>query len=182
MKLLLDLLPAIAFFGAYLAADIYVATIALIASLIFVVVVHRVWKGTWHKGHLVAAIVAAVLGGLTLYVRDPDFIKFKPTVVYMVFSLALLASHVIGDRVLMQRIPQSVIQLPDVVWRRVNLAWAVFFAFCAVLNWYVAHNYDEDTWVKFKTFGFTGLSFVFLLAHLPFVSRYLQTETQTGAS
>lgn len=182
MKFFLDLLPAIAFFGTYLAGGIYAATAALIASLILVVVVHRVWKQEWHKAHLITAIIASVLGGLTLYVHDPAFIKFKPTAVYAVFSLVLLGSHLIGDRVLMQRIPQSTIQLPDTVWRRVNLAWAIFFAFCAVLNWYVAEHFDEDTWVKFKTFGFTALSFLFLLAHLPFVSRYMQTEGPTGTS
>ena len=182
MKTLLDLLPAVAFFGVYLAADIYAATIALIASLVLVVIVYRLWKKEWHKAHLVTAIVAGVLGGLTLYVRDPDFIKFKPTAVYAVFALALLASHVIGDRVLMQRLGRSVLPLPDALWRRVNFAWALFFLGCAVLNWYVAGNYSEDTWVKFKTFGFTALTMVFVFAHLPFVSRYMQPgDAQTGS-
>jgi intracellular septation protein len=174
MKALLDLLPALAFFGAYLAADIYAATIALVVSLFIVVAIYRIWKREWHKAHLATAIVAAVLGGLTLYIHDPAFIKLKPTVVYALFSLALLGSHVIGDRVLMARIPQQTIQLPPAVWRRVNFAWAVFFALCAVLNLYIAHQFDEATWVKFKTFGFTALMFVFMLAHAPFLTRYLQ--------
>lgn len=183
MKLLLDLLPAVAFFGVYLAADIYAATIALIASLVLVVIVHRVWKKEWHKAHLVTAIVAGVLGGLTLYVRDPDFIKFKPTAVYAVFAMVLLASHVFGQRVLMQRLGQGVLPLPEPLWRRVNFAWVLFFAGCAALNWYVAGHYSEDTWVKFKTFGFTALTMVFMLAHLPFVSRYMPgSDTPTGAN
>lgn len=176
MKFFLDLLPALAFFGVYLAADIYVATAALIASLFVVVAVYRVWRGEWHKTHLITAVLALVLGGLTIYVRDPAFIKFKPTAVYAVFALVLLGSHVIGERVLLQRIPQSMVRMPDAVWRRVNLAWALFFAFCAALNWYVAEAYDEATWVKFKTFGFTVLMFVFMLAHAPFLSRYLQQD------
>jgi intracellular septation protein len=78
--------------------------------------------------------------------------------------------------VLLARIPQDVIALPEPVWRKVNLAWALFFLGCAALNWYVAHHYDEATWVKFKTFGFTALTFVFLLAHAPFLSRYLPQD------
>src|SRR3546814_12969915 len=60
-----------------------------------------------HKAHFITALVALVLGGLTIYVHDARFIKFKPTVVYAVFSLALLGSHLIGDRVLLARLPQK---------------------------------------------------------------------------
>lgn len=173
MKFLLDYAPALLFFAAYLVADIYVATAVLMVAAIALVLVYRVWQGHWHKSHLVVAVLATVLGGLTLAIHDPMFIKFKPTAVYGVFALALLGSHFIGDKVLLARIPQKTFQFPDPVWRRVNLAWAGFFIGCAVLNFYVADNYDEATWVKFKTFGFTALMFVFLLAHAPFLSRYL---------
>jgi intracellular septation protein len=174
MKFLLDLVPALAFFGAYMLTNIYTATIALIVSLFLVVVVYWFWEKRLHKAHFVTAMVALVLGGLTLAVHDPNFIKYKPTAVYAVFSLALLASHVFGERVLLARLPQKSIRLPEPVWRRVNFAWALFFAFCAVLNLYVASEFTEATWVKFKTFGFTALMFVFLLAHAPFISRYLE--------
>lgn len=176
MKALLDLLPAFAFFGAYLKTDIYTATIALVVSLFAVVLAYRLWQGLWHKTHLVTAIVAAIMGGLTLYIHDPAFIKLKPTVVYALFSVALLGSHVIGERVLLARLPQSAFQLPDPVWRRVNFAWALFFAGCAILNYVIAQRFDEATWVKFKTFGFTALMLLFLIGHAPFLMRHLQTE------
>ena len=176
MKFLLDLGPALAFFAAYYLGGIYVATGVLIASLFALVLIYWLWKHEVHKVHLVTAVIAAVLGGLTLYVHDPAFIKFKPTALYAVFSIALLLSHVIGDRVLLARLPQQAIKLPEPVWRRVNFVWALFFAFCALLNLYVATNYDEATWVKFKTFGFTALMFVFLLAHAPFLARYLPQD------
>jgi len=178
MKFLLDMLPALAFLGAYYLADIYTATIALIVSLFLLVAIYWFWEKRLHKAHFITAMVALVLGGITLAVHDPAFIKYKPTVVYAVFALALLGSHLIGDRVLLARLPQKSIQLPQPVWRKVNFAWALFFAFCAVLNLYVAANFSEATWVKFKTFGFTALMFVFLLAHAPFLSRYLQQEPQ----
>ena len=176
MKFLLDYAPALLFFGAYFLYDIYVATAALIAAAIALVLIYRVWQKRWHKSHLIVAVLATVLGGLTLAIHDPVFIKFKPTAVYGVFALALLGSHFIGQRVLLARIPQKTFSFPEPVWRKVNLAWALFFLGCAVLNYYVAGNYDEATWVKFKTFGFTALMFVFLLAHAPFLSRYMPQE------
>lgn len=176
MKFLLDFAPALLFFGAYLIWDIYTATAVLIGSLFAVVLVYWLWKREVHKAHLATALVAAVLGGLTIYIHDPMFIKFKPTAVYALFALALLGSHFIGDKVLLQRIPQKTFTLPDLVWRKVNLAWALYFLFCAALNLYVAASFDEAAWVKFKTFGFTAMTFVFLMAHLPFLQRYLPQE------
>jgi len=176
MKFLLDFSPALLFFGAYFYADIYVATVVLILALFAVVAIYRVWHARWHRAHLVTAVVATVLGGLTLAIHDPVFIKFKPTAVYAAFAAALLGSHFIGDRVLLARIPQKTFTFPEPVWRKVNMAWALFFIGCAVLNLYIAQNFDEATWVKFKTFGFTVLMFVFLVAHAPFLSRYLPQE------
>lgn len=176
MNFLLDMAPALLFFGAYLAFDIYVATAVLIAAAIALVLVYRVWKGHWHKSHLVVAVLASVMGGLTLAIHDPAFIKLKPSAVYAVFAIALLGSQFVGERVLLARIPQKTFRFPEPLWRKLNVVWAVFFAGCAALNWYVARHYDEATWVKFKTFGFTALTFTFLIAHLPFVGRYLPQD------
>ena len=173
MKFLLDYAPALLFFAAYFLFDIYVATAVLIVAAIGLVLIYRFWQGHWHKSHLVVAVLATVLGGLTLAIHDPAFIKLKPSAVYGAFALALLGSHVIGERVLLARLPQKTFVFPEPVWRRVNFAWGLFFLGCAALNWYVADTYDEATWVKFKTFGFTALMFVFLIAHAPFLAKYL---------
>ena len=176
MKVLLDYLWAPFFFGGYLYGGIYVATAALIATTWAMVVLWWLWKRGLNRTYLAVAVITSILGGITLYVHDPVFIKLKPSAVYLVFSGALLGSHVAGDRVLMARLLQHVLTLPDALWRRINLAWAVFFVGLAALNWYVAGHYDEATWVKFKVFGFTALTFVFAMAHVPFLWRYLPQE------
>lgn len=176
MKTMLDWLPALAFVAAYVVYDIYVATMVLIGALFLAVAVHRLRTGEWHKTNLVAACVALVLGGLTLWIRDPLFIKLKPTVVYAVFSVILAGSHFIGDKPLMARIPPTMIALPDWLWARVNAAWAVFFLICAIVNVPIALHFPESTWVMIKTFGFPAASFAFLLGHLPFVAPYLPKE------
>lgn len=176
MKILLDYLWAPLFFGAYAYGGIYLATEVLIATSFFMLGAWWLWKREWNKSYLVLALVTGVLGGITLYLRDPTFIQMKPSLVYLVFAAALLGSHFIGDRVLLARLPQKAIELPDPVWRKVNLAWGVYFCGCAVLNWYVATHFDEATWVKVKVFGFTGLTFVFTLLHLPFLWRYLPQD------
>ncbi len=176
MKLLLDYSPLAAFMAAYYLGGIYVATGVLIASLWIAICLHRVVFGKWSKTYLWVAIVATVLGSLTLYLRDPVFIKLKPTIVYGVISIALLGSHFVGDRVLLARLPQKLLVMPDTAWRKVNVAWALFFAACAALNLYVAQNFAEVTWVKFKVIGFTVLPMLFALANAPFLGRYIVEE------
>lgn len=173
MKTLLDLLPAIAFLAAWYLGGIYTATVALVIALAITVVGYRLLEKRWHKPHLVALAVSAVLGGITLAVHDPLFIKLKPSVVYIVFALALAGSHFIGEKVLLQRLPQKMLVMPDTLWRRVNASWALFFVFCAALNYVVAFRFDESTWVQLKAYGFSVLMVVFMLAHLPFVGRYV---------
>lgn len=176
MNAVLDLAPALLFLAAYVVADIYTATIVLMVSLFALVAIYWIRERRLHKTHFITAVVAGIMGGLTLYIHDPVFIMFKPSAVYAIFALALLGSHYIGEKVLLARLPQKAIQLPDALWRKVNFAWAMFFLFCAILNIYVAQHYSEATWVKFKTFGFTGLMFVFLLAHAPFLKDHLPKE------
>jgi intracellular septation protein len=179
MKSLLDFAPAIAFFVAYMRYDIYVATAVVIVALFAVVAAYGIIERRLHKMHAVAAVAAAVFGGLTLWVRDPEFIKMKPSAVYALFGLVLLSSHFLGQKVLMQRIPQKMLVMPDTVWRRVNLAWAGFFLLLSATNLYVATQLSEATWVHFRTYGFSVMTFTFMLGNLPFLLRYMPREDKT---
>lgn len=172
----IDSLPALAFLAAIIWRDIYFGTMVLIVSLFALVAYYAIAERRLHKMHFGTAMIALVLGGITLFVHDPLFIKFKPTAVYLVFAVLLAGSHFIGDRVIMQRLGHSMLELPEALWRKVNIAWALFFIFCAGLNVVLALSLSDATWALVKTFGFTGLMFVFMLAHLPFVSDHLPKE------
>ncbi len=176
MKTTIDTLPALLFLAALFLGDIYVATGVLMASLVLLAAWHWWRDGKPHKLHTFSAAVVLVLGGMTLFIHDASFVKYKTTVVNSIIALAFLLSHVIGDKVLLQRIPQQAIQMPDNVWRRVSFAWAGFFAGIALINLYVMHNFDDKTWGLFKTVGVSGLMFVFILLHIPFLSRYLPQD------
>ncbi len=49
--------------------------------------------------------------------------------------------------------------------------WIGFFVFVAAANLYVAYNFAEATWVKFKLFGLMGLTLVFVLLQGMWLSR-----------
>ena len=176
MKILLDYLPIVLFVGAYYLRDIYFATAVLIVALFAQVGI--LWATTRRvpKIHLVAAVLALVLGGITLALHNPVFIKIKPTALYALFAAVLLGSQFVGDKPMMQRLLAANLHLPDRVWRRVNAMWAGFFLFCGALNLYVAYNFSEATWVNFKLFGMLGLTFAFVLIQGLYLARYIETD------
>lgn len=176
MKSLIDMAPALLFLAALFMGDIYIATAVLMATMVALAAWYWFRDGKPHKLHTFGAIAVVVLGGLTLFLRDASFVKYKTSVVNGVIALVFLGSHVIGNKVLLARIPQEMLIMPERIWKRVNLAWAGYFAFIAVLNYFVLTHYDDRTWGLFKTFGVTAIMFVFLLAHIPFLSRYMQTD------
>ncbi len=180
MKLLFDLFPIILFFIAFKAFDIYIATGVAIAAT----VVQIAWT-KWRHGKVdvmlwVSFAIIAVFGGATLLLHDETFIKWKPTVLYWLFSTILLFSNLLFNKNLMRVLLQEKIALPLHVWNRLNLSWSLFFAVLGFLNLYVAFNYSTDTWVNFKLFGFTGLMVVFILGQSMWLAKYVDEKKENN--
>ncbi|MDD2893101.1 MAG: septation protein A [Halothiobacillaceae bacterium] len=164
MKLFFDFLPILLFFVAYKTSGIYVATaVAIAASLILVA--YTWWRSRkLEPMQLVSLGLIVVFGGATLWLQNPLFIMWKPSILYILFAGAFLGSQFIGEKTLVERMMGSMMTAPQAIWRRVNVAWVSFFIVLAVLNLYVAYNFDEATWVNFKLFGLMGITLVFMLA------------------
>ncbi len=176
MKLLFDFLPILLFFIAYKLADIYVATAVLIA--VTLAQVGWIWlrQRRVEKIPLFTAGLVLVLGGATLILHDPIFVKWKPTVVNWLFSMAFLGSCFIGQKPLLERMMGGQLELPAPIWVKLTLAWAAFFFAMGLANLYVAFNFDENTWVNFKLFGMLGLTLVFVLAQAAYMSRHIKSD------
>ena len=176
MKLLFDFLPILLFFIAYKMADIYVAT----GVLIVVTLAQTGWiwlrQRRIEKLPLFTAGLVLALGGATLLLKDPMFVKWKPTVVNWLFAVAFLGSLFIGQKTLLERMLGGQLELPAPVWVKLTFAWTIFFFAMGVANLYVAFNFDENTWVNFKLFGMLGLTLAFVLAQAAYMSRHLKLD------
>jgi len=179
MKILTDLFPVILFFVAYKLAGIYTATAVAIGASIVQVGWNRWCHGRVETMHWVTLGLILFFGGLTLLLRDPLFIKWKPTVVNWLFAAAFLGSALFMERSLLQRMMDHAVTLPDAVWKRLNLAWVGFFLFIGTANLYVAYNFSEEAWVDFKLFGMMGLTLLFLVAQGFYLSRYVQLNEES---
>ncbi|WP_027859495.1 septation protein A [Marinobacterium jannaschii] len=181
MKLLLDFLPVIIFFAVYkTSGDIILATAVLIPATLLQI------GYTWFRSHriekmqLVTLVLVILLGGATVLFNDKTFIQWKPTIVNWLFAAAFLGSQFIGEKTIVQRLMDSSITLPQIAWRKLNVAWVIFFVALGVINLFVAFNFSEETWVNFKLFGMLGLTLVFIIGQGVYLSRHIQSTEESN--
>lgn len=204
MRFVFDLLPVILFFAAYrwagsdaagaaqwlsatglvgvaekLAPILLATGVAIAASVLQVGTLlalrRRIDAMLW-----VGLALVVGMGGLTLWLQDPVFIMWKPTLLYWTFAAALAGSALLLRRNLVRTLMGEQIELPAALWSRLNLAWIAFFVGMGVLNLYVARHFDEATWVSFKLYGGIGLMLLFVAGQGVWLARHLPEETGRG--
>ncbi len=164
MQLFLDYLPILAFVAAYFyKLDFYFATQVLMVAMPVVLVLQRLVTGQFNRIYVASTVLVLVLGAATLYFRNTSFLIWKPTVLNWAIALVFFGSQYIGDKTLVERMMGAAAELEKPQWARLNLMWVAFFVFVGAVNLYVAFNYTEAFWVKFKLFGMLGLTVLFII-------------------
>lgn len=108
--------------------------------------------------------------------QDDTFLKWKVTIINEFFAAALLVSHYVFKKNLIQQLMGEALELPENIWAKLNLAWVSFFAGCGLLNAYIAFNFSQEVWVNFKVFGLMGLTFTFAIGTVIAINKYLPEE------
>ncbi|MBE9538788.1 MAG: septation protein A [Proteobacteria bacterium] len=190
MKQLAEFLPIALFFIVYqfkgetielgswthTLDGIFSATAVLMAATGAQVAVSFAISRRLEKRQLWLLLAVLVFGGATLFFRNQMFIQWKPTIFNWVLALAFGASQFIGDKNLMQRTLGSQLQLPGVVWTKLNLIWTTNFAVVGALNLYVAYYYSEETWVSYKLYSAIGFTIVLTLLTALLISPHLRED------
>ncbi|MGF6534834.1 MULTISPECIES: septation protein A [Paraburkholderia] len=176
MKFLFDLFPIILFFVAFKLWGIFTATaVAIVATLVQIA-----WVAFRHRKVdpmlWVSLGVVTVFGGATLVLHNDTFIKWKPTVLYWAFSVALIVSQLAFNKNLIEAMMGKQITLPHRTWSQLSVIWAVFFVLLGILNLFVAYHFSTNAWVNFKLFGATGCLVVFIVGQSLWLSKYMKEE------
>jgi intracellular septation protein len=203
MKLLLDLLPLALFFGSFKYAEanrdwaagfasehfgflvsgghvgpgeapVLLATIAVIVATLAQVLVLRLRRQRIDLMLWISLAMVVVLGGLTVWLNNETFIKWKPSALYWAMGLALWLGPLLFGKNLIKALLGEQLALPARVWHRLNFAWIAFFAAMGLLNLWVAYSFPTSVWVDFKVFGSLGLMAVFMLGQGVYLSRRLK--------
>jgi len=178
MNLLFEFLPLILFLGAFFYKGIYFALVVLMIAMPIGLLVKYVRTQSFDKMYFWSTILLLVAGALTLYFRNPLFLYWKPTVFYWAVAAVFLGSNWVGDVPLVQRFFGLMDGMPleritKAQWNKMNFVWVLFFIAAGALNIYVAYNFSQETWVKFKVFGLMALTFVFMLAQTFWIANLI---------
>lgn len=174
MKLLFDFFPIILFFVTYKLKDIYFATgTAIVATIIlFAWIYYKKQKPNIMQWF--SLVIILVFGGLTIYLQNPTFIKWKPTILYLFMAGAIPIAHHAFNFSLLKKLMGEQMVLPDPVWTRLSWIWSAFFTFMAILNIWVAYTFSENFWVNFKLFGSIALMIVFVIIQSIILAPYIK--------
>ena len=176
MKYLFDFFPILLFFIAYKFGGIYVATSVGIAASFVQIGWLLLRKKKVDMMMWLSLAIIVVFGGATLIFHDENFIKWKPTVLYWMFALGLLVSAIMFKKNVIRTMMGDKIELPEPVWRSLNLSWVLFFITMGLVNLYVAFTFSTDTWVNFKLFGSTAMMFIFIIGQGIVLNKYVDDK------
>ena len=180
MKLLLDFLPILLFFGAFKMFNIFIATgVLMAATLIQMGIVYAIDKKLQTMQKATLALVL-VFGTLTLVLHDENFIKWKPTVLYLAMAVGMAFALWGLKKNFLKLMLGSQLDLPDPVWRRLSFVWLSYCLFMALVNGYVAAYYSTEQWVNFKLWGYV-FPLLFIVGQGIYVSRHLKSEDEEVA-
>jgi intracellular septation protein len=206
VKLLLDLLPVVVFFGAFrLAKSLPEASVALVAgwfgavggapdqqvelsavilatlSAIAATAIQISWlmlrRLPIKPAVWISAVLIVVFGCLTVWLHNEWFIKWKPSILYWIFAAVLTGGKWIWHRNLLGALLSGELDLPPAVWDRLLVAWTIFFVALGAANLVVAYAWSTDAWVNFKTFGLLGLTLGFSILTGLYMARFLKPES-----
>ncbi|QGZ42870.1 septation protein A [Pseudoduganella flava] len=208
MKFLFDIFPLLVFFGSYkwagsneemaqalvnghLSGIISGGAITASQAPIIVATITGIVATALQIGYLllrrrkvdgalwVSMVVFLFFGGLTIYFHDDDFIKWKPTIIYWSFAIAMIVAQRFFGKNLIRAAMEKQIGLPDEIWHRLNTAWIMFWIALGLLNLFVAFvlfKADTNAWVSFKAFGVTGLMLAFFVAQGFYLAKHIKDE------
>ena len=176
LKMLTEAGPLLLFFLVNARWGIFAATATYMASAAVAMLY------TWLKIRrlplmpIIALAFVLLFGGLTIWLHDDTFIKVKVTLVNLLFG-AILLGGLAFNRLFLKMLMGEAMKLTDAGWRKLTVAWGLFFFALAGLNEVVWRNVSTDAWVNFKVFGLLPLTFVFAIAMTPLMLKH-QVEVE----
>ncbi len=173
-KFFYDYLPLIVFFASYKLKsnpnDLLIPSFAMLFTSILVILIGYFKTKSIPKVPTITTVIFMFFCGLSIYNNNQDFLKIKLTIINLAFSSLLFysffakknwLSHLFGEQ----------IKLPNDIWQKLSLHFALFFLTLAILNEIVWRNFSTDFWVNFKIFGATSLSILFILSQFPLIIK-----------
>ena len=171
IKPLIEFGPLVVFFYYFIkTGEIQAAILPLMIAAGIAIVASLIFEKKVPPMLLFSTILIFIFGSLTIYFNDPFFIKFKVTLVNLIFAIILFVG-LYFKKPLLKNLMGSSIKLTENGWIQLSKRWAYFFLFLAACNEVVYRNFSDAVWVNFKLFGIMGLTFIFIFSQIFFIQK-----------
>ena len=174
LKFITDFGPLLVFFFYYYNSDknLKIAIPPFIIATIISLIIVWILEKKIPMVPLIGGILITFFGGLTIYFNNPVFIYIKPTIINILFGLALLFGKYFTNEPILKKILGKSIMLADEGWNILTKRWIIFFFSLALLNEIVWRTQSEAFWVNFKVWGLLPISFLFAASQFPLINKY----------
>ena len=174
LKFLTDFGPLVIFFYYYYDSgkDLKIAIPPFIIATIIALAVMWFLEKKIPKVPLLSGVLITFFGGLTIYFNNPVFIYIKPTIINIIFALALLFGKYFTKEPVLKKIMGKAISLTDLGWELLNRRWVFFFFGLAILNECIWRTQSEEFWVNFKVWGMFPITLVFTGLQISLINKY----------
>ena len=174
LKFITDFSPLLIFFLVYSKSgkNLSVAIPPLIVATIIAVLISYTVEKKIPYIPLIGGVIISVFGGLTLYFNNPVFLYMKPTIVNVLFGLALSFERFFSKEHILKKMLGKSISLTDEGWKALTIRWTFFFFALALLNEYVWRTQTEEFWVNFKVWGILPITFIFTAFQMFLINRH----------
>ena len=178
LKFVTDFGPLAIFFFYYYNSDknLSVAIPPLIVATLFALAVVWFFEKKIPPMPLVSGILITFFGGLTIYFKNPIFIYIKPTIINILFGLALIFGKFFSQEPVLKKLMGKSIALTNEGWEILNKRWIYFFFALAILNELVWRTQSEEFWVNFKVWGLLPITFIFTAFQVGLINKYKTNE------
>ena len=174
VKFVTDFGPLAIFLYIYYSSgkDIKVALVPFIIATIVALIIVWLLEKRVPMVPLLGGILITFFGGLTIYFDNPIFIYVKPTIINILFGLALLFGKYFTKEPVLKKILGKSLLLSDIGWNMLNKRWIFFFFGLAFLNELVWRTQSEEFWINFKVWGILPITFIFTAFQIPIINKY----------
>jgi len=178
VKFVTDFGPLLVFFFFYYNSDknLKIAIPPFIVATLIAIIVVWFLEKKLPMVPLIGGILISLFGGLTIYFDNPIFIYIKPTIINILFGLALLFGKYFTKEPILKKILSKSVSLTDEGWNLLNKRWVLFFFSLAILNELVWRTQSEEFWVNFKVWGILPITFIFTAFQISLINKHKINE------
>ena len=178
LKFTCDFGPLLVFFFYYYNSDknLKIAIPPFIIATIIALAIVWMLEKKIPMVPLIGGLLITFFGGLTIYFNNPVFIYIKPTIINILFGLALLFGKYFKNEPILKKILGKSIVLKDEGWNILSRRWIFFFFSIALLNEIVWRTQSEEFWVNFKVWGLLPITFIFAAFQVSLITKYKVDE------